>query len=131
MVHRLVALVRRQVASDRGEGATQVFGAAHEHDATVVGDVEPFVSVGRPRINVTEALDEMRATRISERPETERAVDMAPAFSLARPSDDVGEGIERARVDLARLGTDDHRTANVGEIATGAKSSRPVNQGLT
>ena len=89
---------------------------ADEGDAAVVGDVEPLVSVGRPRVGAVEAGDELGPGRVGPRPQPEGAVDVQPAGSLGQPVGDLVERVERAGVDLAGLGADQHRPGELGQI---------------
>ncbi len=86
-------------AHRRGVGGA----VADRDDAAVVGHVEPLVAVGRPRVGVAGARHEVRERRARRRPQAERAVDVHPRAVLARGGGDLGERVERARVDVARL----------------------------
>ena len=75
----------REVAGHGGEGAPEVGQPADEGDAAVVGDVEPLVAVGGPRVGPVEPSHEVGAARVGERPQPEGAVDVQPA-RRARPA---------------------------------------------
>ena len=95
-------------------------GSPDQGDAAVIGDVEPFVRVGRPGVRVGQAGGQVRTRGISQRPQPERAVGMHPRPALPGPLDDVGEGIERAGVHLARLHADHRRAGHVLREPVGA-----------
>ena len=85
VVHRLELVAGREVAGHRGEGPPEVGQPADERDAAVVGDVEPLVAVGGPRVGSVEPAHEVGAARVGERPQPEGAVDVEPA-RRARPA---------------------------------------------
>ena len=87
---------------------------AHEGQAAVVGDVQPLVSVGGPRVGAFQAFDEVPVARRGRRPEAERAVDVKPRVVLARETGDLAERIERAGIHVPCLRADDERTARLG-----------------
>ena len=87
----------------------------HEGERGVVGDVQPLVGVDRPGVGGGRAVGEVRAARGSRRPQTERAVDVAPGAVRAAGRDDLGERVERARVHVAGLGADDGREVGAGQ----------------
>ena len=66
VVHRLERIARREVARRGGERPAQVLESTDERDAAVVGDVEPLVAVGGPRVGAVQPGDEVR--RASGRP---------------------------------------------------------------
>ena len=68
----------------------------------VVGDVEPLVRVGRPRIGGLDAFHLRSQFRNRRRPETERAIDVDPGATRMRASHDGLERIARAGADVAR-----------------------------
>lgn len=76
--------------------------------------------VGRPGVRVGQAGGQVRTRGISQRPQPERAVGMHPRPALPGPLDDVGEGIERAGVHLARLHADHRRAGHVLREPVGA-----------
>jgi hypothetical protein len=114
VVHRLEPGVRRQVARHRGETAAQVLGPPDEGNTAVVGDIEPFVPVGRPRIGVGEPGRQVSSRRIRQRPQSEGCVHVHPGLPRPGPRHDVTERIERPGVHLAGLGADDGGPGDAG-----------------
>ena len=115
MVHRLEADIARQVPGSGGEGPSEVCLVADERDARVIGDVQPLVSVGRPGVRPVESGHQTGATRISQRPQPERPVDVQPARPLREPVGDLVERIERTGVDLTGLRAHQHRGIRMGQ----------------
>ena len=106
----------------------------HRCDPAVVGDVEPLVSVRRPRVGPLDARDAARGARAGRRPQAEGAVDVAPgARARAASVDDLGERIERAGVDLAGLRADDRAGRRGARSATRARTAiiRPWSSAAT
>src|SRR5256886_221923 len=85
----------------------EVAWVAHHHHAAVVRHVEPPVRVDGPRVRGGVALYEMRAGGGCRRPEPERPVHVHPGARRLRLWNDLVRGIERARVDVARLQADE------------------------
>ncbi len=75
----------------------------NERVAGIEGHVEPLVTVGRPRIGVVDARDEMRETWARGCPQAEGAVDMRPCAETPRNCGTSTDVVERTRVDVARL----------------------------
>ena len=98
---------------------------AHEGDAAVVGNVEPLVRVGGPRVGALDAGDERSARGRGGRPESERAIDVHPRAGGSRARDNVGERIERAGVHVAGLQTDDRPIVERGQ-RVGAHAALPI-----
>ncbi len=88
-----------------GSGVSLGIGA--EGVAAVVGDVEPFVAVAPPGVRPLEAGDEVAGGRAGGGPQAESPVHVNPRPGPAAQVADGGEVIERAGVDVARLGADD------------------------
>jgi hypothetical protein len=71
------------------------------------------MGVDGPRVGIGKACGQMRPRGIGQRPKTERAIHMHPGISLTGPGHDLGERIERTRVDLPCLGADHGRSGDV------------------
>ena len=84
----------------------------------VVGDVEPLVRVGGPRVGASDAGDEVAVRGRGAGPQAEGAVDVDPGAVLVGDVAHGVEGIERAAVDLARLRAHDGRAVGGGERGT-------------
>ncbi len=82
----------------------------HDHDAAVVGNVQPLVPVGRPRIGVRKAGDEPAIRGRGGGPQAEGSVDVQPRAVLARELADFDQRIARAGVHVPDLRTDNRRT---------------------
>ena len=97
------ARLGRQVLGGDRHRRAQRLGVAHEREAAVVGDVQPLVAVGRPRVGEAEALDEVRPARGCGGPQAEGAVDVQPGARRARRLGDRRQRVERAGVEVAGL----------------------------
>ena len=82
-----------------------------DRDAAVVGDVQPLVGVGRPRVRAVESGNEPR-TR-GGGPESDSTVHMQPATVCVRDVRQCADRIDRARVHIAGLAADDRRATGV------------------
>ena len=82
-------------------------GMLREDDPAVVRNVEPLVGIRGPRIRPFDAVDELAIPRARGRPEPEGAVDVDPGFGGLASVRDRCKRIDRAGVDVARLGADD------------------------
>ena len=80
-----------------------------EGDAAVVGDVQPLVRVGRPRVRPLGASRQVAQRRARGGPEPERAVHVQPRPGGLRGVGDRREVVAGAGVDLADLRADDRR----------------------
>ena len=127
-VHRKAARATREfripiqlIARTVGIGVDQVAGAdAHrglvsfrvsaERDPGVIRNVEPLVSVGRPRVRAIGPGDEVPQRRAGRGPQTKSAVDVQPRTRLVRDVGDLLQRIDRARVHVAGLSADDPRS---------------------
>ena len=78
--------------------------------------------VGRPRVGAAQAVDEILATRVGERPQTERTVDVEPTVPRGDPVGDLRERVERTGVHLAGLRAHQHGNAvrHIGRKVVGA-----------
>ena len=80
---------------------------AHDRKAAIIRHLQPFVAVGDPGIGKLDAGGQMLQRWRGPRPQAERAIDMQPGVVRLGDRRDLGERIEVAGVDLARLGDDD------------------------
>ena len=107
----LLRLRRQILRRDRHRGLQRV-RIADEREPAVVGHVEPLVRVGRPRVGVGDTGAELRARGSRRGPEAERAVNVHPCARGVRLRANLRNGVERARVHVARLHAHDGRTGN-------------------
>jgi len=109
-VPRDVAVVGGEVVGGRRHRPALLVGVGDDRDPAVVGHVEPLVAVGRPRVGLAKAVDQVAARAADRRPQAERAVDVAPGAVRATGGDDRSERIARAAVDVTGLRAHDLRT---------------------
>ena len=91
------------------------FRMGDEREPAVVRDVEPLVRVGRPGVGALRAGREPAQSRGGAGPQPECTVDVYPGTDLAAQGKNLLEGVERARVHLARLRADDRRDLDVAK----------------
>ena len=89
-------IVRREISGNRRKRSPKGPRTSDDRDAAVVGDVEPFVAVGGPRVRSVQALDENGAAPVGERPQTERTIDVEPTVARRHPIGDLVERVEGA-----------------------------------
>ena len=92
----------------------------------VVGDVQPLVRVGRPRVGALDAGDEVAEPRRDGRPEPERTIDVQPGSRALDGVGDLQERIERARVHVPGLRADDRRPVRVRQRSTERRCVHPA-----
>ena len=85
-----------------------------EHIAAVVGNIEPLVTVGRPRVGQFHSAHEVAGRRACGRPQPERAVDVHPRAMVAGDGNRRREVVEGAAVHVARLQAHDGRACRLG-----------------
>ena len=61
--HGFAVTALREVGGGHAHGSAQVFGVAHEREAAVIGNVEPLVRVGGPRVRLGDSGDEVGVAR--------------------------------------------------------------------
>src|SRR5215469_5539366 len=82
-------------------------GLAHEREARVVGNVEPFVAIGGPGISIDEGTKQISPLWRGCGPHPKSAIDVNPrALRASLPADFTGR-IESARVHISGLNTND------------------------
>ena len=99
-------------------------GVRDEGQARVVGDVEPLVRVGGPRVGASDAGDEVSQRRRGRRPQAEGAVDVDPGAVLGRRVAHLVERVEGAAVDLAGLRAHDRRARRAAASAARSAAGR-------
>ena len=104
----------RQIGRLQPDGASEHLGITNDRDAAVVGDVEPFVSITRPRVGPLASSGQRPVTMTGPNPEPESSVDMEPGVINAAAAttgiDDVGnlgDGIKPTTIHVASLGVDE------------------------
>ena len=125
VVHRFETIVRREISGDRRKRSPKRPRTSDDRDAAVVGDVEPLVTVGGPRVRSVQALDEIGAARIGERPQTERTIDVEPTVARRHPVGDLVERVEGAGVHLTGLSADQHGNT-VGNVEREIAGAHPA-----
>jgi hypothetical protein len=90
-----------------------VLRTRHEGITAVVGDVEPLVPVGGPRIRRLGSSEQVPQLWHRVAPESHRTVHVHPRVSFVSQADELGEGIEDAAVDVAGLEHHDRRTVGL------------------
>ena len=103
-------IVADEVARVRGERRLHGTRARDDCDATVVGNIERLVRVGRPRVCRLDAVKVGRPAIARCSPQSKRAIHVHPRSVPVRETNCLPERIERARVQVARLQGDDHGT---------------------
>ncbi len=101
-------------------------GVRDERESAVVGNVQPLVRVGRPRVGALDVARQVAESRRRRSPQPERAVDMEPRTGRVTELRDLAERIEGARVDLPCLCTDDRRAVRVPEHRLERVRSHPA-----
>ena len=105
----MVGLGRREIGRAHPEDRVEQSGIAHEGEAAVVWDVQPFMSVGDHRIGPLNALRQVSRDRRHPREEPEGAVDVQPGVMTMGQVGHCGDRIEAASVHLARCRDHDCR----------------------
>jgi hypothetical protein len=84
-------------------GSTVVLGVRHERIATVVGNVEPLVSIRGPGVGQLHAGKEVAQLGYGVAPQPHGAIDVHPGSGFLGDRDEIGKAIEHATVHIARL----------------------------
>ena len=85
-----------------------------EHQAAVVGHVQPFEGVGGPRVGELDPGQQVAQGWAGRGPEPEGSIDVHPRVGFAGEGADLGERIGGAGVDVAGLGAHDGRSGVAG-----------------
>ena len=107
LVERLPRLVVDQVVAVHAHRRPERGPVPDDGEPAVVGDVEGLVGVGGPRVGLLDARDQVPTGARRGREQAEGAVDVHPCVVLVGERDRLGEGVEGARVDVARLEHDE------------------------
>ena len=112
--------VDQVVGVDGGRAAVRLRAGA-EHDPAVVGNVQPFVPVGRPRVRPLGAVDQVREARARRRPQPKAPSTCSQAPAASAASAIAWKSVERAGVHLAGLRADDRRAVVRRRAPRGAR----------
>ena len=109
-----------EIGRARGHGGLEVLGVGYENDPAVVGHVQPFVGIGRPRV----VRDGIPAARCARSGQAAAHSPKAPS-TCTQESDACGRSrrsprrIEGPGVDVAGLNADDRRRGQRRGMASG------------
>jgi|GEM_PF-3811813 len=92
-----------QASGVQCHGGTQVIRFSNKNDPIVIGNVEPLVPIGSPRIRVGHTLGTEREFRMCKSPKAKGAIDMDPCTGGPSPPADDRCRVEIASVDVACL----------------------------
>ena len=92
-----------EIGGSDGERRAQRIRVARQHQAAVIGNVQPLVGIGRPGVGVFDAPGEVRARRSSGGPESEGTIDVYPRPAAADVLANLGDGIEGTGIHIAGL----------------------------
>ena len=81
----------------------------------IVGDVEPFVSVGRPGVGGGKITHQMRQFRTRRSPQAKGPIHMYPRAGLVSFLNDFGSSVKRPGVDVAGLQANDGGGTQLGK----------------
>ena len=108
-----------EIGRPRGHRCALRLAISTGHEAAVIANVQPLVSVGGPRIGPLDTADEEPVERRSGRPEPERSVDVVPGVGLLlKVIGDLCDGIEGTGVHVPCLAAGDDRALKARDERT-------------
>src|SRR6476469_7923484 len=93
----------RKVAGLIAHGSTMRFCLRHKCVSAVVGDIEPFMSIGGPGMSFAHAADEKFIPRAGGGPHAEGAIHVDPCTVFAREGDQRLKMVKASGINVTRL----------------------------